>query len=77
MAATFANDARKVAAAIIRIVGERDPPFRLPLGTDAYCLVKNTAGETLSETEGWADLIHSTLADDVDKETILQLSGFA
>ncbi|KAI0713762.1 hypothetical protein C8Q76DRAFT_776726 [Earliella scabrosa] len=68
----FIGDPAKAAKAMIRVAGLEDPPVRIQLGTDSLMLVKIKAARTMAEAEKWAEIAHSTDADDVDREMIMQ-----
>ena len=68
----FIGDPAKAAKAMIRVAGLEDPPVRIQLGTDSLMLVKIKAARTIAEAEKWAEIAHSTDADDVDRELIMQ-----
>ncbi|KAJ3532561.1 hypothetical protein NM688_g7400 [Phlebia brevispora] len=65
----------RVAKAIIRIVGEPEPPLRLQLGSDSWLLVNMTAKQTLEDSKKWEDLSHSTNADGYDKQVVMKMFG--
>lgn len=54
------GDPRKAAQAILRIVAEREPPFRLPLGGDALAAIAAADRGRLAMLEAWRDLSAST-----------------
>lgn len=54
------GDPRKAAQAILRIVAEREPPLRLPLGEDALAAIAAADRGRLAMLEAWRDLSAST-----------------
>jgi NAD(P)-dependent dehydrogenase (short-subunit alcohol dehydrogenase family) len=46
--------------AILQVVTERNPPFRLPLGSDAVSLVEHKLSDVSDELQRWRDLSLST-----------------
>jgi NAD(P)-dependent dehydrogenase (short-subunit alcohol dehydrogenase family) len=54
------GDPRRAAQAILRIVAEREPPFRLPLGGDALAAIAAADRGRLAMLEAWRDLSAST-----------------
>lgn len=71
-ATVFTGDPRKAARALIEVASLPDPPVRMQLGTDALMLVKAKARRTIQDAERWADIAHSTDADGVDREKIME-----
>ena len=59
------GDPRKVAQAILRLAGEKQPPMRLLLGTDAVALAAAAASERADEDARWRALSVSTQRDDL------------
>ncbi|TBU41916.1 NAD(P)-binding protein [Dichomitus squalens] len=71
-AAPFIGDPHKAALAIMTIASLPDPPLRIQLGTDAALSVRNKAMRTISDTDNYEELSHSTNADDVDREKVME-----
>ncbi|KAA1474161.1 NAD(P)-binding protein [Dentipellis sp. KUC8613] len=71
--AASTGDVARGAQAMIRIAGEPDPPLRVQLGTDAWCIVRGQAEKTLRDSEKWEEFSHSTNRDEVGPERIEQL----
>ena len=71
----FVGDPRKAARALVEVAGLSDPPIRVQLGTDAYCLVRRKAEKTLEDCERWVELARSTDADGVDEGRIMEKLG--
>ncbi|SCE80910.1 SDR family NAD(P)-dependent oxidoreductase [Micromonospora mirobrigensis] len=65
---TMASDPAKVAELVLRIAGMDEPPLRLLVGPDAYRYATAAGRELLAEDERWAELSHSTTADDATAE---------
>lgn len=59
------GDPAKAARAIIQVVAEEHPPFRLLLGREAVQLARRVDTAKLAETERWAELSSSTDFDDL------------
>ncbi|KAI0738083.1 NAD(P)-binding protein [Daedaleopsis nitida] len=70
--AGFVGDPRKAARAIVQVAAMPDPPLRIQLGTDCLTLVRNRARKTLEDSERYAELAHSTDADDVDRAAVME-----
>lgn len=58
----------KAAAAIIKIVGEENPPLHLLLGSDAVHIANQVDNAKLAETKLWEDLSKSTDFDDIPND---------
>ncbi|KAJ7197030.1 NAD(P)-binding protein [Mycena pura] len=57
----------RMAAAIMRVADVKGPlPLRLPLGSEAWAIVRGQAQRTLHETDEWAEVSHSTNRDGID-----------
>ncbi len=54
------GDPEKLAQAVLRIVGEANPPLRLPLGQDAVSLLEEKLVSLRQELDAWRDLSVST-----------------
>jgi NAD(P)-dependent dehydrogenase (short-subunit alcohol dehydrogenase family) len=54
------GDPRRAAQAILRIVAEREPPLRLPVGGDALAAIAAADRGRLAMLEAWRDLSAST-----------------
>ncbi|KAJ7628863.1 hypothetical protein FB45DRAFT_1028929 [Roridomyces roridus] len=65
----------KASKALIEVASRPTMPLRLPLTTEAYCLIKMKATMTLAQLEEWAPLSHSTNKDGVDQNTVMQTFG--
>lgn len=74
-ASSYIGDAAKAGQALIKVADMPDPPLRVQLGTESMAIVSGKAKKTLQNVEKYADFAHSTNADDVDKETVLQMFG--
>lgn len=64
----YIGDPVKAGKAIIRIL---DPPLRIQLSTECLLVVRNKACKTIQDGEN-EDLAHSTNADGIDKNMVLQ-----
>ena len=67
------GDPRKAALAIMHIASLLDPPLRIQLGTDAVLLVRSQALKTVRDTEKYEELAHSTNADGVDRDRVMEV----
>ncbi|KAJ6579589.1 hypothetical protein DFH09DRAFT_1360814 [Mycena vulgaris] len=56
----------RMAAAIMRMAGEKKLPLRLPLGSESWAIVRGQAQKTIREADEWEALSHSTNRDGVD-----------
>ncbi|KAJ7112917.1 hypothetical protein C8R44DRAFT_930412 [Mycena epipterygia] len=56
----------RMAVAIMRMAGEKKLPLRLPLGSEAWAIVRGQAEKTLRELDEWEEVSHSTNKDGVD-----------
>ncbi|RDX47368.1 NAD(P)-binding protein [Lentinus brumalis] len=70
--AVFIGDPRKAARAMMQVASMADPPLRVQLGTDALMLVRNKARMTLRDNERYEELAHSTNADGVDRDKVME-----
>ncbi|KAH9919876.1 hypothetical protein B0H21DRAFT_712945 [Amylocystis lapponica] len=68
----FIGDPVRGAKAIMRIAGMEDPPLRIQLGTDSLLVVKKKALKTIEDGERLAELAHSTNAEGVERDAVLQ-----
>jgi len=59
------GDPRKLAAAILEVVGSDHPPRHLVLGPDAYNLIKAWTADQMSEMQTWSEVSLSTDLDEV------------
>ena len=59
------GDPRKLAAAILEVVGSHDPPRHLVLGPDAYNLIQAWTTDQMSEMQTWSEVSLSTDLDEV------------
>ncbi|KAA1474157.1 NAD(P)-binding protein [Dentipellis sp. KUC8613] len=57
------GDVPRGVQAMIRIADLPNPPQRVQLGTDSWCIVRNQAEKTLKDSEEWEELSHSTNND--------------
>ena len=57
---TQQGDPDRVGTAIVEIVGQDDPPRRLPLGSDALALALSAGADRNAEAEKWAHISRST-----------------
>jgi len=71
MAARSIGDPLKFAKAFVQIADMDDPPIRLQLGSESWTMVREEALQTLRDGEVYAELAHSTNADDVDQEAVI------
>ncbi|KAJ6525425.1 hypothetical protein DFH09DRAFT_1188381 [Mycena vulgaris] len=69
---SFNGDVAKASKTIMEVASRPKMPLRLPLNTEALCLVKMKATFTLKQLEEWAPLSHSTNKDGVDRETVME-----
>ena len=67
----FIGDPAKAAKAIMRIAREKDIPIRIQLGTESLMMVRNKALRTIKDGEAWEELAHSTNADGVDTQRVM------
>lgn len=67
------GDPDKAAAAIIKIVHEKNPPLHLLLGPDAVFIANRVDQEKLAETKRWEDLSKSTDFDEIQEEDFSNL----
>ncbi|KZT11169.1 NAD(P)-binding protein [Laetiporus sulphureus 93-53] len=72
-AQTLIGDPAKAAKAIMQIADLSDPPLRIQLGTECLLVVMKKALKTIKDGEKYAELAHSTNADGVDKESVLEM----
>lgn len=61
---TQAGDPQKGAKAIMTVVESDTPPLRLPLGPDAYTLVRGKLAAVEKDLEGWENVGANTSFDD-------------
>jgi len=71
----FNGDVSKASKTLMEVASRPKMPLRLPLNTEAYCLVKMKATLTLTQLEEWAPLSHSTNKDGVDPDTVMKILG--
>ena len=60
------NDPAKLAAALIAVVGEEQPPLRFVAGADAVETVERKAEELLAEVDAYRELSSSLAVDEPD-----------
>ncbi|KAF8146532.1 hypothetical protein K438DRAFT_1910672 [Mycena galopus ATCC 62051] len=75
--ATLQNngDTSKASKVLMELVSKPKMPLRLPLNTEAYCMIKMKAQATVTQVEEYAEMSHSTNKDGVDRETVMQYLG--
>ncbi|KAI0960742.1 hypothetical protein AcV7_000042 [Taiwanofungus camphoratus] len=72
VAQPYVGDPAKAAKAIMQISSLSNPPLRIQLGTEALMIARNKALETIRDGEKYEDLAHSTNADGIDKNMVLE-----
>ena len=58
------GDPAKAARVIVEVAGMKEPPLRLPLGSDASALIRAGDEARIAEIDRWRELSLSTDADD-------------
>ncbi|KAJ7621212.1 hypothetical protein FB45DRAFT_928659 [Roridomyces roridus] len=71
----FNGDVSKASKTIMQVASLPKMPLRLPLNTEAYCLVKMKANMTLAQLEEFAELSHSTNKDGIEREKVMEILG--
>lgn len=54
------GDPARAAQALIAVVESEHPPLRLPLGTDAFTLIRQHVQQQLNDLDRWESLSRST-----------------
>ena len=72
---TYIGDIAKAAQALLKVANMPDPPMRIQFGTESMAIVAGKAEETLEDARKYAGVAHSTNADGVDKDAVLQMFG--
>lgn len=62
---TQTGDPKKAAKAIMAVVQSDSPPLRLPLGADAYKIIRGKLAAVSRDLEGWESIGVNTSFDDV------------
>lgn len=68
------GDPKKAAAIILQVADMEEPPLRLPLGSDAVTLIRQSDEAKLAELARWEALSRSTDADDAVHRDLSMLS---
>ncbi|KAJ7791927.1 NAD(P)-binding protein [Mycena leptocephala] len=71
----FNGDISKASKTLMEVASLPKMPLRLPLNTEAYCLVKMKAERTLAQLEEFAPLSHGTNKDGVDRAKVMDSLG--
>ncbi|KAF8164345.1 hypothetical protein K438DRAFT_1941894 [Mycena galopus ATCC 62051] len=71
----FNGDINKASKTLMEVASLPKMPLRLPLNTEAYCLVKMKAERTLAQLEEFAPLSHGTNKDGVDRAKVMESLG--
>ncbi|KAF8958851.1 hypothetical protein BDZ97DRAFT_1736274 [Flammula alnicola] len=65
----FIGSPAKAAKAFLSLAEKRqDLPLRIQFGSDALAVVRHTAHRTISDSEKWESLSHSTNVDGIDEQ---------
>lgn len=72
-AAEMIGDPERAAQALIKIAGIPNPPLRVQLGTDALMGVRKKSKKTVSDSDKWEALSHSTNQEGVEKVALARM----